>query len=80
MKVYVGIGPESGKRVKEEDAFMYAMECVTTVEEDAQDICNNFTGVRYGKSTPEELVKFRKDLVDWFYSDNWIEIIGGNDG
>lgn len=80
MKVYVGIGLESGKKVKEDDAFMYAMERVTTVEADAQDFCNNFTGVRYGKSTPEELAEFRKDLVDWFYSSNWIEIIGGNDG
>lgn len=74
MKVYVGIGPESGKRVKEEDAFMYAMERVTTVEDDAQDFCNNFTGVKYGKSTPEELKEFRDDLVKWFYSGNWIEI------
>ena len=62
MKVYVGIGPESEKRVKEEDAFMYAMERVTTVEADAQDFCNNFTGVRYGKSTPEELKSSAKTL------------------
>lgn len=80
MKVYVGIGRESGKRVKEEDAFMYAMERVTTAKKDAQDFCNNFTGIRYGKSTPEELKEFREDLVKWFYSGNWIEIIGGNDG
>lgn len=71
--MFVGIGTETGKRVREEDAFMYAMECVTTVPEDAQDFCNYFTGVRYGKSTPEELTEFRKDLVEWFYSGNWIK-------
>ena len=71
--VYKGIGPESGKRIREEDAFMYAMECVTTDAKDMQEFCDYFTGIRYGKATPEELAEFRKDLVEWFYSGNWIK-------
>lgn len=73
MKIYVGIGPEQGKRVSEEDAFMYAMERVTTDPEDAREFCDSFTGVRYGKSSVEELAEFRKDLVGWYYSGNWME-------
>lgn len=70
---YIGIGPERGKKVKEEDAFMYAMERVTTDAADMQEFCDYFTGIRYGKATPDELAEFRKDLVEWFYSGNWIK-------
>ena len=73
MAVYMGIGPERGKRVRAEDAFMYAMERVTTDVNDMQEFCDYFTGVRYGKSTPDDLTQFRYDLVEWFYSGNWIK-------
>ena len=33
--MYVGIGPEHGKRIQDENAFMYAMERITT---DLQDM------------------------------------------
>lgn len=72
MSTYIGIGPERGKRVTGEDAFMYAMERITTDQEDMKEFCDYFTGARYGKSTPEELIRFRSELVDWFYSGNWI--------
>ena len=71
--VYVGIGPESGKRVTEENAFMYAMERCTTDSKDMQEFCDYFTGVRFGKAKPDELTEFRKDLVEWYYSGNWIK-------
>lgn len=71
--VYKGIGPESGKRIREEDAFMYAMERVTTDPADMKEFIEYFTGVRYGKATPEEIKDFRTDLVNWFYSGNWIK-------
>lgn len=71
--VYVGIGPENGKKVRQSDAFMYAMERCTTDPADMQDFCNYFTGIRYGKTNPEELAEFRNELVKWFYSGNWIE-------
>lgn len=73
MAVYIGIGPEKGKRVMAEDAFMYAMERVTTDDQDMQEFCDWFTGVRYGKVEPEELAQFRTELVEWFYSGNWME-------
>ena len=71
--VYKGIGPERGKRIREEDAFMYAMERVTTDPADMKEFIEYFTGVRYGKATPEEIKDFRTDLVNWFYSGNWIK-------
>ena len=71
--IYKGIGPESGKKVKQEDAFMYAMEQCTTDPVDMQEFCDYFTGVQYGKATSEELAEFRTDLVEWFYSGNWIK-------
>lgn len=71
--IYKGIGPESGKKVQQEDAFMYAMERCTTEPVDMQEFCDYFTGVQYGKATPEELAEFRTDLVEWFYSGNWIK-------
>ncbi len=69
--MYVGIGPEKRKRVTDEDAFMYAMEHVTTVEQDMQDFVENFSGIHY-ENTPEGLKQFRIDLVEWFYSGNWV--------
>lgn len=71
--IYTGIGPEAGKTVWEEDAFMYAMERCTTDPKDMQEFCDYFTGVRYGQTVPEELVQFRADLVEWYYSGNWIK-------
>lgn len=72
MSIYIGIGSESGRTVREEDAFMYAMERVTTVEKDMEEFCEHFTGVRYGMATKKEIMDFREDLVNWFYSGNWI--------
>lgn len=52
MKWYIGIGPERGEVVPEEEAYEYAMErCF---------------------GTEEEKEEFKKMLVEWFYSGNWI--------
>ena len=71
---YVGIGPEHGKIVLAEDAFMYAMERITTNEEDAKDFSNYFSGfVGFMNITFDKLQEFRNDVIDWFYSGNWIK-------
>lgn len=71
--VYKGIGPERGKIVRKEDAFMYAMERVTTDPADMQEFIDYFTGTKYGKATPSDIKAFRVELVEWFYSGNWIK-------
>lgn len=63
--LYIGIGPENGKTVQEEDAFMYAMECVTTREKEWNEFCKNF------QFTERDLQQFRENVVNWFYSGNW---------
>ena len=60
MKVYRGIGPNSGKIVAEPDAFQYALkEC----------------GVLAYSSNAPEFGEFREMLVEWYFSGNWIEEI-----
>ena len=64
---YIGIGPEQGKRVYEEDAFGYALDRCTT--DCADDFCKEFGGVQL--ITVEDMQDFRRDVVEWFYSGNW---------
>ena len=66
--MFFGIGPEQGKKVKDEDAFMYAMERCTT--DYAEEFLNEF--IFYSIRKPSELQVFREDVVEWFYSGNWI--------
>lgn len=58
MKVYKGIGPNEGKIVPKHMAFPYALrEC----------------GVLAVNSFAPEFGEFRKMLVEWYFSGNWIE-------
>ena len=58
VKKYVGILAEEGKEVTVEDAFLYALErCVNGSEEDK-------------KAFEKE---FGEELVEWFFSGNWVE-------
>ena len=66
--MYQGIGPEKGKQVYEEDAFAYAMERCTT--DCADDFCKEFGGLQV--VTVQDMQKLREDVVEWFYSGNWI--------
>lgn len=64
--MYLGIGPEAGKRVKEYDAFSYACErCLTGTEEEHRvflEIAKN----------SKNMLEFASNLVEWFYSGNWL--------
>lgn len=64
--MYIGIGPEAGKRVKEYDAFSYACErCLTGKEEEHRMF---FEIARNSK----DMLEFAGDLVEWYYSGNWV--------
>lgn len=54
MAYYIGIGPEEGTIVEEEQAFDYALE-------------------RCLEGTLEDQKAFREELVEWYYSGNWIK-------
>lgn len=69
--MYIGICIETGKRVLEEDAFAYAMERCTT--DYACDFLHEFGEDLRNLSTAYDLQKFRADVVEWFYSGNWIK-------
>ena len=51
---YVGLGPEKGTVVEEDQAYEYALE-------------------RCLHGTVEEQEEFRKMLIEWYYSGNWLK-------
>lgn len=64
--MFVGIGPEAGKRVREIDAFSYACErCLTGTREEQE----NFLKLARENA---DLIDFATELVEWFYSGNWV--------
>lgn len=69
--MYIGIAKEAGKRVLEEDAFGYAMERCT--DDTAEEFLKEFADDLKNLNTVEDLQKFRADVVEWFYSGNWIK-------
>lgn len=70
--MYIGIGPEQGKQVYEEDAFAYAMDRCTT--DCADDFCKEFGGVML--LTIQDMQALRENVVEWFYSGNWRKVSG----
>ena len=64
--MYIGIGPETGKRICGKDAFSYACErCLYGNPEERG------TFERLMKEC-ENILEFAKELVEWYYSGNWI--------
>lgn len=66
--MFVGFGPERGKRVEEEDAFGYAMDRCST--DCAEDFLKEFKGLSL--ITVDDIKEFREMVVEWFYSGNWV--------
>lgn len=55
---YIGIGPEEGKFVSDEDAFQYAKEqCLNGTADDQKDFKEEFGDI----------------LVNWYFSGNWLK-------
>lgn len=69
--MYVGVGSEIGKRVKEFDAFSYACErCLTGTEEEHRVF------LEIAKRSMD-MLEFAADLVEWFYSGDWVNDMPG---
>ena len=66
--MYIGIGPEKGRRIAEEDAFGYAMERCTS--DCVDDFCKEFANQVL--ITINDVMQFRERVVEWFFSGNWV--------
>lgn len=64
--MYVGLGPEAGKRVNDRDAFSYACERCLFGDKEERDMF-----MRLAQEC-NDIGEFAKVLVDWFYSGNWL--------
>ncbi|MGC4018366.1 MAG: hypothetical protein QM793_03485 [Muricomes sp.] len=67
--LYTGVGREAGLTVRQEDAFSYACErCLNgTIEEQE-------TFIELARHC-EDIEDFAENLIEWFYSGNWIRRI-----
>lgn len=64
--MYIGIGPEKGKSVCEEDVFSYACQKIfSETLEERQAAMQIFREA-------EDFAEAEKTLTEWFYSGNWI--------
>ena len=61
IKGYQGIGPNAGEFIAADDAFGYAC-------------CQ--VGIEAFDRTALEADEFKKMLVEWYFSGNWIEVNG----
>lgn len=71
---YEGINANAGKIVEEDDAFAYAMDCILKDEDEYEQFEREF-GKRFilgSISCRASFLDFAKDLVDWFFSGDWI--------
>lgn len=64
--MYIGIGPENGKRVSDREAFGYACERCLKGEPEEQ---KEFMCIVKSCETIEEIAS---TVVEWFFSGNWI--------
>lgn len=64
--MFKGIGPEAGKKIREQDAFSYACErCLTGTEEEHR------TFLEIAQNS-KDMLEFASALLGWYYSGNWI--------
>lgn len=68
------INMSTGEQVDEYNAFCYAIDKCTSNLEDMEDFLKNFMNGVISYPTMEELIAFRKDLVEWFFSGDWIRL------
>lgn len=64
--MYIGVGPESGKRIPEREAFGYACDRCLFGTPEEQSIFLELFDNSHG------IAEFAKRLVAWFFSGNWI--------
>lgn len=72
--MYIGVAVETGKRIYEDDAFSYACErCKNGTLEEQE------TFLELAQHC-EDMKDFAENLVEWYFSGNWIKEEKGNNG
>ena len=64
--MYIGIGPEYGKRIREEDAFTYACQRIFSEPQEERETAMQIFRDAWSFEEAEDA------LIEWYYSGNWI--------
>ena len=71
--MFKGVAENYGKVVLHKDAFSYALEKVFTNPKDRHSFCKEFPTFSLKVLADDyQLEEFKHDLVEWFYSGNWV--------
>ena len=70
--MYYGIGTNKGKKVSDEDALPYVWERVAESEQERSIFCHYIRDTYGVDIDPFFLLLCLQDMVDWYYSDNWV--------
>lgn len=64
--MYIGIGPENGKRIPDREAFGYACDRCLFGDLEEMEV---FTKIMKESTDIKEFAKY---LTEWFFSGNWV--------
>lgn len=64
--MYIGIGPENGLRIYDRDAFGYACERCLSGDKEEKEMFMNLS------EKNEDIESFARELIEWFFSGDWI--------
>lgn len=65
--MYIGVGPESGKRVLDRDAFGYVCNRVLIGDDEEQAVF-----MQLARDT-DNIQEFAVRVIEWYFSGNWIQ-------
>lgn len=70
--MYIGFLSEHGKRIKDDDSFAYALErCMYDIKM-SDKFEKEFKDYFSGGISRERMFEFKNDLIDWFFSGDWL--------
>ena len=69
--MYIGIGPERGRKVHDADALAYAAERIVTNNEAMMMFVQDFLPDFGINITEEKFKEITSSIEEWFYSGNW---------
>ena len=71
---YEGLNSNDGLRVREEDAFGYAMECILNDDDEYEEFIKAFDKDYIARFlvSREKFKLFATVFTDWFFSGDWL--------
>ena len=70
--MYYGIGTNRGEKVSDEDALPYAWGRIAENEQERAAFCHYIMDTYEVDIDPFFLLIFLQDMVDWYYSGDWV--------